>query len=130
MTDLDHVVRIGLLFDYYGSLLTARQREAIDLYYLRNWSLQEMAETWQTSRQAAHDLVGRSARILEAYERRLGFEARDRDIRRALGDCAGRIDEARRAAGCDAQKTGEALDAAAGIIAGLLGADENVAGVI
>ena len=84
LDELERVVRIGLLYDHYGPLLTAHQREAIDLHYLQNWSLQEIAETWATSRQAVHDLVKRAVHLLESYERRLGLEVRERRNRDAL----------------------------------------------
>lgn len=99
LDDLKRVVRIGMLFDHYGPLLTERQREAIDLHYLQDWSLQEIAETWATSRQAVHDLLSRASHQLEDYEQRLGLEARARADREAIKTCAGKISQVQAAIG-------------------------------
>ncbi len=125
MDSLDRVVRIGLLFDQYAPLLTGHQREAIDLYYLQNWSLQEIAEAWSTSRQAVHDLISRTVRALEDYESRLGLEARERATRSALEECARAIREARAAAGRDSELTLKMLAAVAATLDGLLNRDSE-----
>ena len=121
-------MRVGLLYDYYGALLTVHQREAIDLYYLQNWSLQEIAEAWRTSRQAVHDLVNRSVHLLETYEGRLGIEARDRKIRDTLWNCANLIEEARVTVGSDDIRARDLISAAVKALAGLLGVDEDLGG--
>lgn len=121
LDDLDRVVRIGLLFDHYGSLLTDRQREAIELHYLQDWSLQEIAETWATSRQAVHDLLNRASHQLEEYERRLGLERRERAERETLKACAGKIDQVRRAIGSNDAKARIMLDEAAAMLANMIG---------
>ena len=118
--DLERVVRVGLLYDQYGPLLTAHQREAVELYYLQNWSLQEIAETWSTSRQAVHDLIGRSVHLLEDYETRLGLEARERRNRLALSACLDRLREALDAVGEDRAKARESLQAAEAALNDLL----------
>ena len=63
------------LFDRYGALLTDHQREVLDLYLKSDWSLAEIAANQGTSRAAVHDIVRRSTRSLEEYERRLGLLA-------------------------------------------------------
>ena len=45
---LDKVIEIGILFDFYGSLLTGKQQEAIQLYYYQDLSLSEIAERLET----------------------------------------------------------------------------------
>lgn len=66
-------VRAGLLFDLYGPLLTEHQQEVWQLYYLDDWSLAEIGTAQQVSRAAVHDLLDRTERLLEDYERRLGL---------------------------------------------------------
>jgi predicted DNA-binding protein YlxM (UPF0122 family) len=61
------------LFEAYGTLLTRHQREVLDLYLRRDWSLSEIARTQATSRSAVHDLIRRAASSMEEYERRLGL---------------------------------------------------------
>ena len=70
---LEKVVRTGLLCDFYGGLLTEKQRRAMELYYLENWSLAEIAASEGVTRQAVHDLLQRSEHMIEEYEKKLGL---------------------------------------------------------
>ena len=70
---LEKMVRTGLLYDFYGGLLTEKQRQAMELYYLENWSLAEIAASEGISRQAVFDLLHRSEHTIEEYERKLGL---------------------------------------------------------
>jgi len=72
------------LFDRYGALLTEHQREVLDLYLKSDWSLAEIAANQGTSRAAVHDIVRRSTRAIEEYERRLGLLAEAGRRRRAI----------------------------------------------
>lgn len=64
-------VRITLLYDFYGQLLTARQRDVLALYYQADLSLGEIAEQQEVSRQAVYDIIKRSERTLEDLESKL-----------------------------------------------------------
>lgn len=77
------VQRIALLYDFYGPLLTPRQQELVQAYYLEDLSLAEIAENDGVSRQAVHDLIKRSEVALQEYEDRLGF-VREYQHRQAL----------------------------------------------
>jgi predicted DNA-binding protein YlxM (UPF0122 family) len=68
---IEKVTRVGLLYDIYGSLLTQRQRQMVELYYFDDWSLAEVAETVRVSRQAVHDNLRRAEELLEGYEGQL-----------------------------------------------------------
>ena len=70
---MERLVRTGLLYDFYGGLLTAKQQKALELYCLENWSLAEIAAQDGVSRQAVHDLLHRSERIMEDFEEKLGL---------------------------------------------------------
>lgn len=72
------------LYERYGALLTEHQREVIDLYLRSDWSLAEIAGHHGTSRAAVHDIVRRSTRALQDYEKRLGLLAESARRRRAL----------------------------------------------
>jgi predicted DNA-binding protein YlxM (UPF0122 family) len=75
------------LFERYGSLLTDHQRRVLELYLHSDWSLSEIAQAQETSRQAVHDLIRRAAQALADYEARLGLlavEERRRRRRSAL----------------------------------------------
>lgn len=69
----DRAVRIGMLFDFYGVLLTAKQQEMIQLHFLDDWSLAEIASHLGVSRQAVHDNLRRAEDQLEQYEQALGL---------------------------------------------------------
>jgi len=62
-----------MLFDFYGKLLTKKQQEMLALYYEQDLSLGEIAEEFEVSRQAIHDIIKRSEKILEDYEEKLGL---------------------------------------------------------
>ena len=52
--------RMAMLFDFYGDLLTERQREFYDLYYNEDLSLAEIAENYGISRQGVRDVIVRA----------------------------------------------------------------------
>ena len=59
------------LYDFYGELLNDHQRKVYEDFYFNDLSLGEIAEEEGISRQGVHDLVKRSSRALEAYEKKL-----------------------------------------------------------
>ena len=75
---------MALLYDYYGELLTEKQRTCFDLYYNQDYSLSEIASAAGISRQGVHDTLARAEELLEGYERSLGCIARDRLLQKAL----------------------------------------------
>jgi len=62
---------ISLLLDFYGSLLTDRQRECYALHHEDDMSLGEIAEELSISRQAVHDNIERAKASMEGYEEKL-----------------------------------------------------------
>lgn len=64
-------VRIGLLLELYGSLLTQRQRDFVRLHFDEDQSFAEIAGCYGISRQAVYDTVRHAQRSLEEYERHL-----------------------------------------------------------
>jgi len=73
---MDRLARMALLADFYGPLLTDKQRAVWDLHYEQDLSLGEIAEAEGTSRQAVHDLLKRTEKILTSYEEKLGLISR------------------------------------------------------
>ncbi|GEK04893.1 putative DNA-binding protein [Schleiferilactobacillus harbinensis] len=69
--ELIKTLRMNELFDFYGDLLTAKQRRYIELYYADDLSLGEIAEEFSVSRQAVYDNIRRTGKLLEEYEAKL-----------------------------------------------------------
>jgi predicted DNA-binding protein YlxM (UPF0122 family) len=82
---LEKTTQMNLLYDFYGSLLTEKQREFVELYYLDDLSLAEIAEQFAISRQAVHDNIRRASAQLLDYESKLHLVQRF-EQRRALGE--------------------------------------------
>lgn len=68
--------QMALLFDFYGELLTEKQRVLFDLYYNQDFSLGEIAENEGISRQGVHDAIARAEQALRNYEEKTGCVAR------------------------------------------------------
>ncbi|CXL51260.1 Signal recognition particle associated protein [Staphylococcus aureus] len=69
--DLVKTLRMNYLFDFYQSLLTNKQRNYLELFYLEDYSLSEIADTFNVSRQAAYDNIRRTGDLVEDYEKKL-----------------------------------------------------------
>ncbi|GJM58183.1 sigma factor-like helix-turn-helix DNA-binding protein [uncultured Dubosiella sp.] len=61
------------LLDAYGSLLTARQQEIMDLYVKEDLSYGEISEELEISRAAVMDSVHKSLKLLQKYEKNIKF---------------------------------------------------------
>ena len=64
-------MRINYLYDFYQTLLTEKQQSYMSLYYLDDYSLGEIAEEYEVSRQAVYDNIKRTEAMLEEYEAKL-----------------------------------------------------------
>ena len=73
-----------LLYDYYGELLTDRQKECFELRYYQDLSLGEIGQELGISRQAAHDNLTRTEALLKNMEAKTGCVRRDLQCRRAI----------------------------------------------
>ncbi len=69
--DLIKTVRMNYLFDFYQTLLTNKQRNYLQLFYLEDYALSEIAETFDVSRQAVYDNIRRTGDLVEDYEKKL-----------------------------------------------------------
>ena len=70
---LEKTVEVGMLFDYYGKLLTDKQQKINKLYYYHDLSLGEIAEKIGISRQGVYDHLHRSEKLLREYESQMNL---------------------------------------------------------
>ncbi|MCI6407989.1 YlxM family DNA-binding protein [Veillonella caviae] len=72
---MEERVLISLLLDFYGPLLTDKQRLSLQLHHENDMSLGEIADELGVSRQAVHDNLQRARHILNDYESKLHLVA-------------------------------------------------------
>ncbi len=78
---MERIVERGLLYDFYGELLTKHQRQIYENIVNDDLSLGEIAEELGVSRQAVHDIVKRCDKTLQEYEEKLRLIARFQSIK-------------------------------------------------
>ena len=77
-------LHMALLFDYYGGMLTDKQRDCFDMRYNQDLSLGEIAESLGVSRQAVNDNLTRTEALLRRMEENIGCVKRDMLVRAAV----------------------------------------------
>ena len=73
-----------LLYDYYGDLLTDRQKECFEMRYYQDLSLGEIGEELGISRQGVHDNLSRAEALLRNMEEKTGCVRRDLHNRKVM----------------------------------------------
>lgn len=68
---MENIVKLGMLYDFYGELLTPHQKEVYEDLVYNDLSVSEIAQSYGISRQGAHDLIKRCNNILSEYEEKL-----------------------------------------------------------
>lgn len=82
---MEKIVEQGLLYDFYGELLTPHQRKIYEDAVYNDLSLSEIAQEQGISRQGVHDLIKRCDNILEGYESKLHLVKRFNKIKAKVG---------------------------------------------
>ena len=77
-------LKMTMLFDFFGDLLTEKQREYFDLYHNEDLSLSEIAQTAGISRQGVYDIITRAEKTLEEMEQKTGIVRRWHETREGL----------------------------------------------
>ena len=68
---MEKIVEKNLLYDFYGELLTGRQREVYENAVFEDMSPSEIAQEYGITRQGVHDLIKRCDKLLSGYEEKL-----------------------------------------------------------
>ena len=80
----DDTLLLTMLFDFFGDLLTDKQREYYDLHYNEDLSLSEIAEKAGITRQGVFDVITRAEESLKEMEQKTGVVRRWRETRKGL----------------------------------------------
>lgn len=89
---IDDITRQSLLYDFYGALLTERQRDVMELYHEENLSLAEIAAEMGISRQGVHDALKKAERALKEYEKKLGLVEKFQQTSSSISEIDARIE--------------------------------------
>lgn len=81
---MEEIVKLGMLYDFYGELLTEHQKEVYEDLVYNDYSISEIAESYGISRQAAHDLIKRCNKLLENYEQKLNLVEKFENIKMSI----------------------------------------------
>ena len=84
--NMESIEKISLLYDFYGRLLTEKQRQVMELSHEENLSLAEIAEEFGISRQGVHDTLKKAEHLLTEYEDKLGLVAKLMKSRHAIAE--------------------------------------------
>ena len=78
---MEEKVKISILLEIYGNLLTPKQYEFMDFYYNEDLSLSEIADNNDITRQAVRTILVKSKKKLEEYEKQLKFMQKEKKIK-------------------------------------------------
>lgn len=81
---MDDILQLTLLYDFYGELLTEKQKQVYELHYQNDLSLTEIGEELSISRQAVRDQLKRTEKILLDYEEKLQLVSRFQAQKKAV----------------------------------------------
>ena len=89
----DKTYQMTMLFDFFGDLLTEKQREYFDLYYNQDLSLSEIAENVGITRQGVYDIILRAENTLIEIEDKTGVIRRFAEMRADIDEALRYVDE-------------------------------------
>ena len=88
-------LEMGYLLDFYGEVLTQKQREMLRQYYNDDLSLSEIGENFGITRQGARDAIKHGETTLKELEDKVGFAARYRRVQQTLEELEQLVIDAR-----------------------------------
>lgn len=83
---MEKIVKQGLLYDFYGELLTEHQRSVYEDAVYNDMSLTEIAEQYGISRQGVHDLLKRCDKLLAGYEEKLQLVRKFTEAKKTIAE--------------------------------------------
>ncbi|MGL4999136.1 MAG: YlxM family DNA-binding protein [Cetobacterium sp.] len=84
--ELNEMLEVSILLDYYSNLLSERQKEYLLEHFEGDQSLTEIGKKYNITRQAVYDNIKRGIKILRDYEEKIGFYKRDLELLKQLKD--------------------------------------------
>ena len=93
MTDLETKTRYLILYDFYSPLLTEKQRNIFEAYYGDDYSLGELANEFEISRNAIWDTLNKVCHNLDSFEEKLHLHEADQKLNAYLDDLSNHTDE-------------------------------------
>lgn len=91
---LDKSIELINLYDRYQTLLTMKQRMYFEQYYFDDFSITEISENQDVSRNAVHDLIKRTVQKLYDYEEKLGLYKQATRRQELLDELQEHVDDA------------------------------------
>ncbi|MBQ8545858.1 MAG: DNA-binding protein [Clostridia bacterium] len=85
-------LNISLLLDFYGDILSERQRDMLSMYYNEDCSLSEIADAYDISRQGVRSVLKKGETIITDMENKLGLAARFIKVRDKSAEIASELD--------------------------------------
>ena len=71
--EIEQVIKISQLYDFYSELLSEKQKQYLNDYYFNDFSLTEISENYDISKQAVSNNIKRTITELEQYEEKLNL---------------------------------------------------------
>lgn len=90
---IEDVLKFGKLYDFYGNLLSESQKRTVELYYLEDFSINEIGDFFSVSKQTVFETLKRGEKNLENYEKKLGLVARFEAERKIIPKLRKALDE-------------------------------------
>jgi len=107
---MEKFLRAALLFDFYGGLLTGKQRRAYEMYFGEDLSLSEIADELGITRQGVRDLLRRSENAMIEYEKALSLVARHGERSNLIDEIITALRSFDKKTGGADEKTGEKIN--------------------
>ncbi|MBQ2897803.1 MAG: DNA-binding protein [Clostridia bacterium] len=90
---MQDIMKLSILFDYYGGVLTDKQADVCDMYFNQNLSLGEISEIMGITRQGVRDSLKKSEKILLFHEEKLGIYKKDLNVASLINKIDTLLDE-------------------------------------